>query len=149
MPESPAVLARESAVFTRYLAGVSTTPYVTQAYARCHPTMPALAKGVPDRFDRFLVGVATAGGPFTRIADAYARRVWPTGLLRQKLVLMCAVLESSPPAHDWINTAATGSLVATVFRIGLAGVTSVLATLAGVLLLGPAHLALRGKGVAA
>jgi len=139
MPDNEPLLARECAVFARYLAGVEATPYLVNAYARGHAQMPAWRAGPPDRAERFLLAVARVHPTFTRIADGYARHVRPTGLLRQKLVLACAILESSPPAHDWLNTARTGSLPLTVLRIAGTGVASVLATLLGFLLLGPLH----------
>lgn len=148
MPDTTTPLARECAVFARYLAGVPATPYVLQAYTRSHGRMPALAAGTPDQVDRMLAAFASLHPLATRMADGYARFLRPTGLLRQKLVLLLAVLESSPPAHDELNTAVVGSLPLTLARLALAGAGSVLAILAGIVVLGPAHLALSlgGRG---
>ncbi len=146
MPDSTGSMAKECAVFARYLAGVSATPYLRQAYARGHGKMPALVASTPDRVDRMLVGFARLHPLATRMADGYARFLRPTGLLRQKLVLLLAILESSPPAHDYLNGAAVGSLPLTLVRLALAGAGSGLAILAGVVVLGPAHLLLAAGG---
>lgn len=142
MPDTHGVVAREAGVFARYLAGVDASPGITQAYARGHAAMPALVAGAPDRVDRMLVAFARLGPLAARMADGYARFLRPTGLLRQKLVLLFAVLETSPPAHGYLNTAAVGALPVTLARLALTGLGSALAIMAGLVLLGPAHLAL-------
>jgi len=86
------------------------------------------------RFGSF--GTVTAG-----LADAYARFVRPTGVLRQKLVLMCAVLENSPETHARFNSAAVGSRVTILARLLLVGFTAALNITAAMLLLAPLHLA--------
>lgn len=146
MPEGPDGRARECAVFALYLANVSASPYHLQAYVRGHGRMPAAAPGAADAVDHLLLRFACLHPLATRMADGYARFLRPTGLLRQKLVLCCAVLESSPPAHDYLNTAATGSLPVTLLRLAWAGLGSAAAILGGALVLGPLHLALRLMG---
>jgi hypothetical protein len=126
-------------VFSRYLAGVEPTPYLVEAYTRGHRHLPALT-APPDAVDELLLGGARLGALSTWLADAYARRARPTGILRQKLTLMLAVLESSPPAHRWVNGAATGPVLLVLARVAWAVIMGALALVVGAVLYGPLHL---------
>jgi hypothetical protein len=95
----------------------------------------------PDDLDQLLLAVARRSPWLTRIADAYARRARPTGILRQKLVLQLAVLESSPPAHGWINGADTGPLPLILAKVGWAGGLAILSLVIAAIVIGPVHAA--------
>lgn len=147
---SAAVLPQECSVFSRYLAGIEATPYLVEAYTRGHKYLPAL-QGTPDALDQALLRFARRGPWCARLADAYARRARPTGILRQKLVLQLAVLESSPPAHAWINSADIGPVPIVLAGAAWAVGVSVLSLVAAIVVFGPLHLVagLRPAGRAA
>ena len=126
-------------MFSRYLAGVEATPYLVEAYTRGHRHLPAL-KAEPDALDQLLLRFARGAPWRARLADAYARRARPTGILRQKLVLQLAVLESSPPAHAWINSADVGPVTIVLARTAWAVGLSVLSLAAAIVIIGPLHL---------
>lgn len=86
-------LERECRVFTRYLAGVAPPPEATRKYVEAHRVTRAFTHG--PSFERFLVAVARLTPPLTMLADGHARLVAPRSLLRKKLVLVLAILESS------------------------------------------------------
>jgi hypothetical protein len=135
-----AQLAQECRVFSRYLAGIEATPYLLEAYARGHARLPA-ERSAPDALDQILLSVARRSPWLTRIADAYARRARPTGILRQKLVLQLAVLESSPPAHRWINGADTGPIPLILARVGWTVLVAVASLAAAAIVFAPMHAA--------
>ncbi|MGQ9588796.1 MAG: hypothetical protein ACUVYA_00720 [Planctomycetota bacterium] len=93
-PEDRALedLRREARVFARYILGRETAPHLIERYARAHEALgPAL------RSERGARAVALAARrpwllPFL---DAAASLVEPQGLLRKKLLLMLAILETS------------------------------------------------------
>ena len=132
-------LVRECHVFARYLAGVEPTPYIIEAYTRSHRHLPALA-APPDALDDLLLGGARRSPFLAGLSDAYARRARPTGILRQKLTLMLAILESSPPAHRWINGAEVGPVPLALARAVWAVALGAMATALSVVLYGPLHL---------
>jgi len=142
----PQDLARECRALSRYLAGVEPTPSITSAYARGHARMPAAGPGAADAVDRLLLDAALAHPLLTRPADGYARLTRPTGLLRQKLVLLCAILESGPPAHGWFDTARTGSPALALARVLLTGLGSLTALAAGTAIFAVPHLFLIAAG---
>ena len=92
-------LEQECRTFTRYLVRRDPTPYVIGKYAAAHTASPAMAqtegKG-SSRFDVRLTAIARRHPVLAVMADAYARIFVPRGLLRKKLVLLLAIIETSP-----------------------------------------------------
>ena len=145
MPEpGTAALAREARVFARALTGETPTAYAAAQYARAHEHLALHPAGA---FDRRLAAFAAAAPWAARAADAYARWFAPRAALRRKLVVLAAILESSPP-HDAAFDPVTGSAAGIILRLALAGAGFVLALLVGLLVLTPVRLvsALGGDG---
>jgi len=92
-------LEREAEVFTRYLIGQSATEYIITKYRAGHHAIPYRHASLDSPTDRLLTVVARSGRLGIWLADPYARVVRPQGALRQKLVLLAAILESSPSFH--------------------------------------------------
>jgi len=134
-------LARETDVFARYLIGAPAGACAAERYAAGHaglpPTCPAAG--------RVLVGVAAVHPLLTRIADAYARLLAPRSLLRHKLVLLLAILESSAGSHAAFAPR-PGSPLGVVFRLAATGAVFAVCLVAGIILLGPLHLISRVTG---
>jgi len=111
-----AALAREAAVFGRYLAGAPATATQARHYAAAQVALP----GSPSRFERVQLAFARMHPVLTRAADAYGRIAAPRSLLRHKLVLLLAILESSAPTHRAYAAAGSGAAGAFV-RMSWAG----------------------------
>ncbi len=94
-------LERECRTFTRLLSGMPASPYVIIKYIDAHGVHPALDDAAG--FERTLIHAASAGPFAARLADAYARRAMPRGVLRKKLVLLLAILETSRGFHREID----------------------------------------------
>ena len=134
-------LEREAAVFTRYLTGMPADAYIVRRYAHAHSAIEALSPRTA--VDRLLVGWARRGRIAARMADAYARFFAPAGALRQKMVLLFALLESRAPHHRVFEVQRPRHPAVTVAGLFLAGVGGALALVAGVVVLGPPHLVLK------
>ncbi len=142
MPERPLDPSeRECEVFCAYLIDGRPTEYVQRKYALGHGAIPFRRGANHTRFDERLVALARRGPWFTRIADAYARFFRPTSPLRQKLVLLVAILENAPPSHTYLNSAEASGPLAAAIRALVSGTGFVLALLVGMVLLGPWQLA--------
>ena len=139
---SDIVLEEECRVFAEYLLGCAPPSYAIQKYADAHLVSPIFCKGT--RFDFFVVRVARSHRSITTMADAYARLFVPTGLLRKKLVLLLAILETSPPSCHLIDAVDRGGNVALLFRLLAKGVVSAVSLTAGMLLFFPAQMVLVG-----
>ncbi len=94
-------LDRECRVFCRYLIGRPPGLETSATYARYHAALGQRLTG--DGFDRLLVTVARLSPVLAQPADAYARFFRPRGLLRKKLVLLLAILESCYPSHQQVD----------------------------------------------
>jgi hypothetical protein len=133
-------LRREFALLTRYLGAEAPDPALTGHYVAAHATMD---REPIDRFDRWLAAIARRGLPHLALADAYARRARPYGLLRRKLTLALALLEMSPRSHARFDGAREGSAVSTWGALALAGGAAAARLLVAVLVLAPLHLTAR------
>jgi hypothetical protein len=108
---SPEALRREAEVFTRYLVARSPSDYVAAKYRDGHRVIPYRGTTGTLPIDVFLVRAARRGVVSVWLADAYARIFRRHGPLRQKLVLLTAILESSPSFHEDINGSKSTSRV--------------------------------------
>lgn len=146
-PASPApgALAAECRVFCRYLANLESTEYILRCYERAWDSAGSRAAATP-LIDRALLATARWGSVPARIADAYAKRFRPYSPLRRRLILVLAILENSPSAHEWLNSARTGSVPGLMAGMALSLFASGLCLLAGILLFGPLHVASLSAG---
>ena len=133
-------LAHECRAFTAYLTGLAPTAYVLEKYRLGHGRIPYLTQEPPQWVDRLLLRAAIHGSLLLRCADAYARILRPTGMLRQKLVLALAVLENSPPTHLRLNSAREGNPAVLALGILGRGLEFSITLLIGLVCFAPVHL---------
>lgn len=133
-------LHRECHVFTWHLLGRMPSDYVTGKYAAAHGALPSLSEGTP--FDRFLVNFARWHWLTARVADAHASVFAPASLLRRKLVLLLAVLETCPPSYQDVDAAVGGKGPLVALRLAVKGAAGVVSLTAGTLFLAPTRLVL-------
>lgn len=136
-------LEHECAVFTRCLIGVPPTGQVVSAYVDAHRRSGAFtADGDPAAW---LVALARRGPFRARLADAYARRFAPRGVLRRKLVLLLAILETSSPSFRVIDYDRPSSPGVAVLRLAAVGTAGVLTAVFAVATLVPLKWLRRGR----
>lgn len=140
MSSNPARLEAECRVFTTYLAGQSANAYVIAKYIEAHRVCRGLKERT--RFESWLGAVARANRRLTRIADAYARIFAPHSVLRHKLVLLLAILETSPPSYRSLETVKQRGLLGHFVALTGHGIAASISLLLGSLVLLPAHLIL-------
>ena len=136
MAEHAATLEQEARVFTRALIGRDPSDYVLRQYARGHMALPLAPV---QAFDRVLLRTARGAPWQARMADAWARRFAGTSILRRKLTLLLAILESSAPS-DAEFAPVRASAFGVVLRLAAAGTAAVFYTSLSLLILGPAYL---------
>lgn len=133
-----AALEREFRLFAAYLGASEAPARGASRYAEMQASVRA---GNDDRLDRWLLAIARCGTVAASVADSYARLVRPHGLLRRKLVLTLALLESAAATHARFDRPlAAGPLRTWAALVGL-GAGWALRTAAALLLLAPVHLA--------
>lgn len=113
--------ARECDLFCRYLLGRSPEPAVVAAYCRAHAVgvVERQLPAHPSARDRALLQIARIGPAFVRAADAYAAVFARSSLLRRKLVLLLAILESGGAAAE-LDHATPGSRVSWILSTAIA-----------------------------
>ena len=131
-------IERECRVFTEYLLGCAPHVYVARKYADAHRISPAFSKG--NRFDFFLIRAARSHHGMTKLAAAYARLFVPATLLRKKLVLLLAILETCSPSCHLIDSPEPGSKRALLVRLCGRGIGALASIIIGVVLFLPVHL---------
>jgi len=132
-----ALLARECEVFCRYLIGRAPSSYVAQKYAAAHAHDARYSAG--STFDRALLVLARLSPLSAQFVDAYASLAARSSLLRKKLVLLVAILESCDPSHgfdDRVNDTASGVVI---LRMAWRGSLFALRLLLAALILVPVH----------
>jgi hypothetical protein len=139
--DSSALIDAECAVFTRCLLRRDASEYVRLKYRAAHTSLAGLSPA--NRFDAFLVRFARTGPGFATVADAYAAVFAAHSLLRKKLVVLLAILETSSPECELIDAPAGGGRPArAAVAIGLAGLGALAALAVGLPILSPIQLVL-------
>lgn len=140
-PLDPTALAHECRVFTQHLIGTAPTPYAIDVYARAHA---ASARFIgQSTLDAVLVALARRHWLAARVVDGYARLLAPSGLLRRKLVLVLAILETSAPHYQRIDSPLAQGPAATMAALAVRGVLGVLGAAVGCIVLLPIHAVVR------
>ena len=137
-------LDRECAVFCRYLIGEEPNDYVKGKYREAHRSPSWARSGHSDPSDHFLVKFARMSPRSTKVIDAYARVFRPAMLVRKKLVLLLAILESCAPTHAYLDAVDSRSLFLLSLRSLRACFTFALMVVVAVVLILPLELAVRG-----
>jgi len=130
-------LETEGRILGRYIARNSIPPALVIRYADHVRRMPSPKA---DRLDQLLLRAAHAGGPLTQMADAYARMFRPGGCLRQRLAIICALVESSPPYHIAVGAARVGSTLGSVVHLSLTASVGTVVLAGAFAVFAPIHL---------
>lgn len=142
-PIEDAPLDEECRVFCRYLLGEAPTPYVLSKYRAAHEAHRLEDTASP--FDFLLIRVARRSPWWARLADTYAALCYNDGVLRKKLVLLLAILESSPPTNASIDAGASFTKGRYYALLVAKGAGFALRLLLAVVVFLPRHLVLKNK----
>jgi hypothetical protein len=131
-------LERECRTFAGYLVAAQPNAYVRRKYIEAHSH--SLAGG--DRFDELLIRVARRGRVGVKLADSYARVFAPRALVRKKLVVLLAILETCAPSFRLIDDLDSNSRIVLLLRVSGRAAGFVVALAAAISFLFPAQLVL-------
>jgi hypothetical protein len=137
-------LERECVVFCRYLVRQDPTDYVRTKYRAGLSAI--LTDAEPARLDATLLRIASTHPLLARLADAYARFILPRSLLRVKLVLLLAILESVAPTEAKFRRASSAPLWFVLLSLMLHTIVFAFTLLAAVIVFLPVHIALSLRG---
>jgi NADH dehydrogenase len=137
------LLDAECRVFTNHLLGCDPDDYVIAKYRAAHAAMPALSQFIDG--DPALIEFARRSPMRTRLADSYAALFAARSVLRRKLVLLLAILETSPATYRMVDARLAGSWAGTVIGMVASGVGAVAALAIGTIVLAPVRMLSRSR----
>lgn len=135
MTRQTEILDSECRVFTRYLIGEDPDAYVQEKYREAHRVVRSLQLSGP--LDRAMLRRAGRGPWWTGCADAYARFFAGRGLLRRKLIVLFAILETSAPSYRRVDAVASGGAARHWLGLVVTGIAATIRLLAGLVLFAP------------
>lgn len=133
-------LAKECRVFCRYLIKQEPNDYVLRTYQRGHHSPGFAAALPPSPVDKMIIRIAGKHPVLTRAGDAYSRVFFKRSLLRRKLVLLLAILESCAPGHHYLDSTDGVSRAGFYLKLAQHSTLYALSLVFGVLLFLPHHL---------
>jgi hypothetical protein len=102
-------LAQECDVLCRYLVRQPAAPDVVASYLRAHTIGSVASDGTTPAVDQALLSLARMGPRRARLADSYAAVFARSGVVRRKVILLVAILESRGATAAALDTAVPGS----------------------------------------
>lgn len=138
-------LGAEFDVFARMLLGRAPDPGWASSYIRAHEA-GTVDVGPATAMDRALLAMARISPATARAADAFAAVFSRSGLLRRKLVLVLAILESHAAPAAAMDTARPAPRPLWVVATGLRGLLWLLRLGVAGLVLGPLWIVCRIGG---
>ena len=144
-PSNDKRIERECRVFTIYLVGQEPDGFIRGKYAAAFDPGQRLNGVTETVFDRLLGRLAIIHPLITQGIDSYARVFFPQSLVRKKLVLVLAVLETWGPTAARIDCIDDASRTGLVLRILARMIASGLLLVLTTLTLGPVHLMLGAR----
>jgi NADH dehydrogenase len=94
----------ECMVFCRYLLDMEPSEYVSQKYADAHGIRNADSQFRSSPFDRFLINFSQWSTLCSKLVDSYTRIFSKRSVFRKKLILLLAILESTHPYHEYLDS---------------------------------------------
>ncbi|MEQ1608362.1 MAG: NAD(P)-dependent oxidoreductase [Hyphomonadaceae bacterium] len=138
----PAKLQAEFSRNARYVADATPTPYQVSKYLDFHQRR-GLAP--TNAFDALLLNLSHTGGFGLALADSYSGLFRRQSIVRSKLVLALAILESSPPSFAMLDAPDSGRGFVWI-RMAMRGAMAGLSTLFAAPFLLPLQLVLGRTG---
>lgn len=136
------LLEVECVTFARYLVQQRPTAYVLRKYCEAHEKEFMFRTHQIGAFDRWLLTLARGGLFGTKMVDTYAALFARSALVRRKIILLLAILESSAPTATYFEAPESTQLLTLVLKLGWRGLVFCLVLGCAVVLLLPLQLIL-------
>lgn len=130
----------ECKVFCHHLIKTAPDDYVLSKYVDAHKVNKLDTTSGPSSFDRLLVAFARISPFCSKLADTYSRIFLKRCRLRKKLILLLAVLESSPRHFSYFDRIDSNYFPALFLKLIYKSFTFSLTLLVATFLIAPLHI---------
>jgi hypothetical protein len=136
------ILETECHTFARYLVQQAPTAYVLRKYCEAHEKELLFRTHKISAFERWLLRLARKGVLGTKLADTYAALFARSALMRRKIILLLAILESCAPSATYFEAPESTQRVILLLKLCWRGIVFCLMLGCAVILLLPLQLCL-------
>lgn len=98
------VLEHECITFSRYLLNQDPGRYVIDKYCEAHATSDFLGADNPSLFDRMLLSLSVTHSALAKLVDSYTCIFLKSATVRQKWILLLAIMESCAPTYQHFDS---------------------------------------------
>jgi NADH dehydrogenase len=140
-------LMHECGLLTRYLVGQQPSDYVIEKFVEAHKFSSIFDESKLKPFERFLLRNATRNIFTLKVIDAYSAFFSRSSILRNKLILMVAILESCTPSYRSFDPHPTAPVIQILLNLFANGLGFAVAFALAILILIPIQIlfALRAR----
>ncbi len=139
-PIDTSILNNECNVFSYYLIHQRPNHYVLDKYRDAHREGNIFHNLEPNPLDTFLLKIATRYPLVTQLVDLYTSLFLRSSLIRKKMVILLAILESCAPTYAYFDTPDLGRRMVVCIKILQKGVVFILVLFLSIVSLMPLHL---------
>ena len=133
-------LSKECELFTCYLINQNPNEYIKEKYCEAHAYLNICGNRESYLFDNYLADVSRKSIFRVQIVDAYSRILFRKSIVRKKLILLMAILESCHPSHLYFDHPDFSYRAISYLKIFQEGFSFILLLFAALVILGPIHL---------
>lgn len=114
-------LRRECILMSRYMIGQQPSDYVIEKYIEAHRYSEMVDGSNQKPFERFLLQIATRNVFLLKVVDAYSAIFNPSSVLRNKLILLVAIMESCAPSYRAFEAQESASNIQILYELAWKG----------------------------
>jgi hypothetical protein len=133
-------LFTECQIFCEYLVHQNPDTYIIQKYQSAHHSGNIPLPKTEHPFEGWLLFVARTHPFLTRLADSYSRFLFPSSILRKKLILLLAILESGKHNEGFADMPEPSPRIVFLARCAFEGVIFACIACMALIFLFPIHL---------
>ena len=139
-------LSAECRMFAAYLINQVPSPYIIEKYRDAHAAGNIFYRAERNTLDNVLLRLAMSNRLFLKLVDLYTSLFFKRALVRKKLVLLLAILESASPTNSYFDMHDPLGKVRFSMMAVHRGIVVALALLLSLVSILPLHLGLRNSG---
>jgi NADH dehydrogenase len=133
-------LNHEGRIYTNFLIHQEPSDYVLDKYRQAHNVAAPLRNRNYSELENFALKLSRKNPLATRLVDAYAVFFMKGSIIRKKLILLMAILETSNPSALAFEQPDSSNVFKIILNLGLQGLTFTFALLVGLIIFIPARL---------